>query len=69
MRLLITLLVFVGTLLPTAFGAFFAVMLLVGPHGGILPSSLESATLALGWLCTLIVPLLIARRTWRRYPH
>jgi len=63
MRLLVTLLVFLASLIPTALAAFFAVMLLVGPHGGRLPSSLETATLALGWVCTFLIPLLIARRT------
>ena len=67
MRLLVTLLAFIASLVPTAVAAFFAVIFLAGPHGGVLPASLHTATLLLGWLCVLIVPLLVARWAWRRH--
>jgi len=66
MRFLVTLLAFVAALVPTAVAAFFAVIFLAGPHGGVLPASLHTATLLLGWLCVLVIPLLVARWAWRR---
>lgn len=66
MRVLVTLLAFLGSLVLTAAAASFAIIVLAGPHGGLLPASLHGATLALGWLCVLVVPLLVARWAWRR---
>lgn len=67
MRFLVTLLAFVVLLLSTAVAAFVAVIFLAGPHGGVLPRSLHTATLGLGWFCVLVVPLMGARWVWRRY--
>jgi hypothetical protein len=67
MRVLITLLAFVGSLVATAVAAFFAVIFLAGPHGGVLPASLHTATLLLSWICVLVIPLLVARWAWRRH--
>jgi|LNFM01.2.fsa_nt_gb hypothetical protein len=67
MRLLVTLLAFAAALGSTAVLAFFAVIFLSGPHGGVLPPAFHGATLALAWLCVLVVPLFVARRVWRRY--
>ena len=67
MRYLVTLLAFLAALAVTAVAMFLAVIFLVGPHGGVLPSWLETATLALGWVVVLVIPLLVARRTWRRF--
>lgn len=50
----------------TAPVAFFAVILLAGPHGGALPSSLHSATLVVGLLVVTIVPILAGRWAWIR---
>jgi hypothetical protein len=65
-RVVVTALVYVGTLVPTAIGAFVIVMILAGPHAGLLPSWLEPVVLAAGWLAVLIVPVLVARAAWRR---
>lgn len=67
MRVLVTLLAFLLSLVPTAVAAFFAVMFLAGPHGGVLPSSFHTVTLVLGWLCVLLIPMLAARWAWRRF--
>lgn len=69
MRLLVTLLVFVALLIPSALAMLFAVAFVIGPHGGRFPPSLETTAQAFGLICSLVVPLLAARRTWRRYPH
>jgi hypothetical protein len=66
MRVLSTFAAFVVTLAVTAAVALFAVLFLVGPHGGVLPSSLQTATLVLVWLVVAIVPILAARWAWRR---
>lgn len=66
MRLAATVLAFLASLVLVATGAFFIVMLLAGPHGGVLPTSLHSATVLLGLACVLVFPLLVARWVWRR---
>jgi len=66
MRLAATALAFLASLVLVAAGAFFMVILLAGPHGGVLPTSLHSVTLLLGWACVLVVPLFVARWVWRR---
>ena len=66
MRVLGTCVAFLVTLLVTAAVVVVAVLVLAGPHGGLLPSSLHSVTLVLGWLVVVIVPILSGRRAWRR---
>ncbi|MBC7984116.1 MAG: hypothetical protein H7Y02_09705 [Candidatus Obscuribacterales bacterium] len=65
MRFLVTFLAFVVSLALTAAIVFFAVMVLAGPHGGVLPASLHTATLALGWGLVIAVPVFVARWVWR----
>ena len=71
MRVLGALLAFVAALTVTATTAFLAVLFLAGPHGGVLPSSLHTATLALAWSVVVVVPILVGRWVWRRLarPH
>jgi uncharacterized membrane protein len=45
---------------------FFAVIVLAGPHGGMLPRVLESPVFVACWLVLLVVPVLAARAVWRR---
>lgn len=66
MRVFLTLLAFAASLIFTAVAVFFAVIFLAGPHGGALPASLHTATLAIGWLVVLAVPVFVARWAWRR---
>lgn len=66
MHFLGTFVVFLITLAATAAAAFFVVLVLAGPHGGVLPSSLHTATLVLGWVVVAIVPILAGRWAWRR---
>lgn len=66
MRVLLTVLAFILTLCLSAGFAFFAVLFLAGPHGGLLPRSGETVVLAMGWLLVLLVPALVARWVWRR---
>lgn len=49
--------------------AFFAVQILAGSQGGLLPRSLEGPVLALGWLAVLLLPPWAASRVWRRIPR
>lgn len=69
MRFFLTLLAFAASLIFTAVAVFFAVIFLAGPHGGALPASLHTTTLAVGWLVVLAVPVLVARWAWRRQSH
>ena len=66
MRLLLTIGVYLGTLVLVAVAAFVAVIVLAGPHGGLLPRAFEKPVLIFGWLCVLFVPAWIARVAWLR---
>lgn len=44
----------------------FAVLVLAGPHAGILPTALEPVAALMGFAAVLILPALIARSVWRR---
>lgn len=66
-RVLLTVIAYIGSLAIIAVIAFFVVIFLAGPHSGLLPSWLEGAVLVLGWLAVLIMPVLVARRVWRRF--
>ena len=66
MRLLLTIGAYLGTLAVVAAAAFLAVIVLAGPHGGLLPRALEGAVLVLGWLAVLLVPAWVAWIVWRR---
>jgi hypothetical protein len=64
MRIVATGLAFLLALPAAGALAFFAVVFLAGPHGGVLPDWTQLWILALGWLVTLAVPLLVARQVW-----
>ena len=66
MRALLTLIAWVVATAILAPVCFFAVIVLAGPHSSMLPSVVQPGVLLLGWLVFLIVPILIARRVWRR---
>lgn len=59
--------VYVLSLAATAALALVVVMLLAGPHTGLLPQWMEQAVLALGWLAVLGVPVLVTSRVHRRW--
>jgi lauroyl/myristoyl acyltransferase len=42
------------------------VIFLAGPHAGVLPQWAEAVVLGLGWLAVFVLPVLVARRLWRR---
>lgn len=69
MRILLTALAVVISAVITAIVMFFAVLVLAGPHGGALPRSLHTATLALGWLIVFAVPVFVGRWTWHHGPR
>ena len=67
MRVVMTVLVFAAVLAFTGMAVFFAVALLSGAHGGsFLPSWLRTTTLVLGSFVIVVVPVLVAYRTWLR---
>lgn len=67
MRALATVITFGATLLATALAVSFAVLILAGPHGGLLPRWSEKIVLAIGWLAVFVLPSLVALKVWRRY--
>ena len=66
MRLLLTILVYLLSLVVTGALAFIFVLVLAGPHAGIFPSWIEAVILGLGWLAVLLVPVWVALLVWRR---
>jgi len=64
---LIAAVVYLCALAILAATGFFAVLLLVGPHGGLLPRQFTTLVFALFWLTVLIAPFAIARRVYKRY--
>jgi len=66
MRVLLTIAAYLGTLATVSVAAFFAVIVLAGPHGGLLPRAFEGPVLIAGWLAVIAIPLWVARAVWRR---
>jgi hypothetical protein len=66
MRIVVAFLACAASFAATAVVAFFAVLVLAGPHGGLLPRSLHGAALALAWLVVLALPACMTVWTWRR---
>lgn len=66
---LLTGLVWLVSVLLTAALTFAGVMLVAGPHAGLLPPWLEAPVLAGGWVIILVLPVWISHRTWRRLTH
>ena len=66
-KILITALVYLASLMVVAGCSFVVVLLLAGPHAGLLPYWLEGVALGLGWFAVLVLPILAARKTWRRF--
>lgn len=66
MRVLLTITTYLGTLAVVGVAAFVAVMLLAGPHGGLLPRTFEVPVLIAGWLAVIAIPLWVAWLVWRR---
>lgn len=66
MRVFLTALTYLASLLGVAAVSFIVVIVLAGPHAGLLPHWLEAVVLGLGWLAVLVLPILAARTAWRR---
>ena len=67
MRILLVIVTYLGTLVLVSVVAFFAVILLAGPHGGVLPRAYGNLVLIVGWFAVITVPLWAAWAVWRRY--
>jgi hypothetical protein len=65
-RLLIAVATYLVTVTVVAVVTFFLVILLAGPHGGLLPRALEGVVLIVGWSLVLVLPFLAAWAMWRR---
>lgn len=65
-RVLVAGLAYVATLAVVCVVAFFVVIVIAGPHAGLVPQVLEPAVIALGWLAVLVLPVLASRAAWRR---
>lgn len=52
------------SLVVVAVCAFFVVIVLAGPHAGLLPRPFEVLVLVAGWASVLIVPVLVTQRVY-----
>ena len=66
MKIAITALAFLGSLLVVAAVTLVVVLVLAGPHAGLLPQPLEIVVALAGWIVVLVVPFVVARKVWRR---
>jgi hypothetical protein len=66
MRVLWTIVAYVLSLCIVAPVVFLILLFLAGPHVGLLPEFLEAIILVAGWLSVLLLPIWVARKTWRR---
>jgi len=66
MQVFATAVAYIVSLAVVAAFTLFAVLILAGPHAGMLPSWLEPVVLGAGWLAVLVLPVLVARAVWRR---
>jgi hypothetical protein len=64
-RLFVTALAYFVVLVVVAVLAFFCVLVLAGPHGGVLPNFTQPAVLVTGWVIVIVAPVLVARLVWR----
>ncbi|MDX2151581.1 MAG: hypothetical protein SFV54_12660 [Bryobacteraceae bacterium] len=64
MRVLLTVATLLVSLAAVALVAFFAVLILAGPHSSMLPNWMGGPMLALAWLAVIVLPVLAARRVW-----
>ena len=67
-RWIFILLIYLVVSLITAFVCFFSVIILGGPHGGVLPDSFQTLVLIMGWLALITVPLGITYLIAKRLP-
>ena len=67
MRILATALAYIVSLALVGIICFFGVLAIAGPHAGILPGFAEAGVILLGWLTVIALPVMIARKVWRRY--
>ena len=66
MKYFITAIAYILSLLLTGAATLFLVLVVAGPHAGLLPTWLEIPVVLLGWVVILAGPVLIARSVWRR---
>lgn len=62
----ITIGAYLVSLAVTAFMSFVAVLVLAGPHGGLLPEPFSPLVIGIGWICVLMLPAWVAYKVWRR---
>ena len=66
MRIAATIVTFLAALIVVGTASYFAVLLLAGPHGGLLPQPLQAVTIVLGWVAVVMGPFFAARAVWKR---
>ena len=66
MRAFLAALTYITSLLVVGGVILVIVLVVAGPHSGLLPRWLESVVLALGWIAVFLVPMVPTHWVWRR---
>lgn len=66
MKVLVTAITYLISLAVVAVITFIVVLVLAGPHAGLLPGWMETVVLIIGWLVVLFLPAYLAWGVWRR---
>lgn len=64
-RVFVTFASYLGSLVIVAAIAIVLVLILAGPHAGLLPGWAENTVLLLGWVSVVVLPIITARKVWR----
>jgi hypothetical protein len=66
MRAFLTALTYLASFLVVGGLTLVIVLVVAGPHSGLLPRWLEGVVLALGWAAVFLLPMLPTHWVWRR---
>ncbi|HKY92953.1 MAG TPA: hypothetical protein VJM11_18015 [Nevskiaceae bacterium] len=69
MKIAIAAFAYLGSLLVIGAATLFVVLVVAGPHAGLLPQPLEIVAVLAGWVIVLVAPAYVARSVWRRLDH
>lgn len=65
-RILLTCVAYLISLLLVSAISFLVVIIIAGPHSGILPAWLEKVVLFSGWVAVIVIPIMAAFKVWSK---
>ena len=67
MRVIATAIAYFLSLTVVAYVMLIVMVIVAGPHAGLLQSWLEQVVIVLGWVVIFVIPIPVARKVWRRF--